>query len=1099
MKTHFFKTLTFVLLFLLASSTVFSQNTFRLFIKVNAEHMTMYYSIRNELLTSYPKQIDTISSFSQIQFEGNTVFFEKWMVDSIIKDLIIERFSEEKSLGITAIDDHDSPGTLKEYANNTENSPIDSLWYLEAINFGDCYENNATTIIAIIDGGVDIDHIDLRNNIWINQKEVQPFFDVSPVTIPNIIDKYGTLRNALDSMSNGMDEDANGYKDDHFGWNFVDNNNDVFPENDNSVHGTHIAGINHFIAENALLMPLKCFSEEDSSAHMGNIIESAVFAGNNNAHTATCAFGYYISDTIPNETLKILTRILYETMQYADNVLFACSAGNDATNNDEKYHFPSHFSANYPFEPVGVGLNNVISVGGINEEYHSVYNFGNAVDLMAPAVRICSTIPSNLYGMGNGTSRSAAMVSAAAALWYSDNHSLSPAEIKQKIRNTATNYGLPCSTGGILTVCSSYTTCPDDRAALMALYNSTGGDNWTNNTNWGSNQPLNTWHGIQTNNDGCVISISLYHNNLVGTIPAEIGNLINLYNLELGGNQLGGIIPTEIGNLANLRNLLLHDNQLVGVIPSEIGNLSLLGYLELSGNQFGTIPAEIWNLTNLLHLGINGAQLSGTIPAEIGNLTNLIYLGLNDNQLNGSIPAEIINLTNLQRLCLSYNQLSGLIPSEICNLPNLIVLTLEGNNFGIENCPVIQCLIDRGGWQEFTHSPQNNGVYFNNCGCFGEISTDNQSVTTNTTFAVDVNTTELLENDDISAFQFTYTYDANLLQYEGTTNGTLASGAMVNASNSGVIYVSYASADALVGAGSLIRFTFTALDCGTTTPVISDFYYNETLIGCITNGTITSNSSLICGDLTGNGIVQAYDASKVVKFVVDPLTFPLTNCQLEAADVAETYGEVDEVDASTILQFVNHVIDELECGGSNSGKSFPIVDVDVKVVNNQLVFTSKGDLFAFKLVANENSEFLNEPIIKNFAANAKNITASEYKVAMASAFAINAGDDFMTIPLKEGLVEITLELRINGVTKIKIIPIPDPITIYPNPVRNLLTISGIEEPTVATVCSVSGSIMQITELNSGSTEINVNNLAKGVYILKLQTATNVVVKRFIKQ
>jgi len=380
-----------------------------------------------------------------------------------------------------------------------------------------------------------------------------------------------------------------------------------------------------------------------------------------------------------------------------------------------------------------------------------------------------------------------------------------------------------------------------------------------------------------------------------------------------------------------------------------------------------------------------------------------------------------------------------------------------------------------------------------------QISTIDQTVTSNNTFTIDVNTTELLESDDISAFQFTYTYDANLLQYEGTTNGTLASGVMVNASNSGVIYVSYASADALVGAGSLIRFTFTALDCGTTTPVISDFYYNETLIGCITNGTITSNSSLICGDLTGNGIVQAYDASKVVKFVVDPLTFPLTNCQLEAADVAETYGEVDEVDASTILQFVNHVIDELECGGSNSGKSFPIVDVDVKVVNNQLVFTSKGDLFAFKLVANENSEFLNEPIIKNFAANAKNITASEYKVAMASAFAINAGDDFMTIPLKEGLVEITLELRINGVTKIKIIPIPDPITIYPNPVRNLLTISGIEEPTVATVCSVSGSIMQITELNSGSTEINVNNLAKGVYILKLQTATNVVVKRFIKQ
>ena len=100
-------------------------------------------------------------------------------------------------------------------------------------------------------------------------------------------------------------------------------------------------------------------------------------------------------------------------------------------------------------------------------------------------------------------------------------------------------------------------------------------------------------------------------------------------------------------------------------------------------------------------------------------------------------------------------------------------------------------------------------------------------------------------------------------------------------------------------------------------------------------------------------------------------------------------------------------------------------------------------------------------------------------------------------PLVVAIIEPEKNLKY-ATTSVTNIPNTD-ITIYPNPVRNLLTISGINEPTVATVCSVSGSIMQITELNSGSTEINVNNLANGVYILKLQTATNVVVKRFIKQ
>lgn len=41
-----------------------------------------------------------------------------------------------------------------------------------------------------------------------------------------------------------------------------------------------------------------------------------------------------------------------------------------------------------------------------------------------------------------------------------------------------------------------------ERDALMALYNSTDGPNWVDNTNWGSGNPVSTWHVITVENIG---------------------------------------------------------------------------------------------------------------------------------------------------------------------------------------------------------------------------------------------------------------------------------------------------------------------------------------------------------------------------------------------------------------------------------------------------------------------------------------------------------------------------------------------------------------------------------------------------------------------
>ena len=92
-----------------------------------------------------------------------------------------------------------------------------------------------------------------------------------------------------------------------------------------------------------------------------------------------------------------------------------------------------------------------------------------------------------------------------------------------------------------------------DRAALVALYNATNGANWTNSANWGSDEPLGEWHGVTTDDDGRVTHLHLWENNLVGTIPSELGQLSSLTSLELQINKLvGGPIPAELGNLSNL-------------------------------------------------------------------------------------------------------------------------------------------------------------------------------------------------------------------------------------------------------------------------------------------------------------------------------------------------------------------------------------------------------------------------------------------------------------------------------------------------------------------------------------------------------------------
>jgi Leucine-rich repeat (LRR) protein len=184
---------------------------------------------------------------------------------------------------------------------------------------------------------------------------------------------------------------------------------------------------------------------------------------------------------------------------------------------------------------------------------------------------------------------------------------------------------------------------------------------------------------------------SIGGNYVTGTIPETIGAWNkNMDNIKFFDNSIRGTIPVAIGGLTGLSNLELDQNYMIGSVPDFLSGLKDLKVMHLYDNSLtGPIPEWIGGLSALTRIYWDSNSLTGPIPASIGQLSSLEYLHLFSNSLVGAIPSTLDHLTNLTELALNNNQLVGTIPS-LAALTKLFLLDLHANTLtmgGMDEVP----------------------------------------------------------------------------------------------------------------------------------------------------------------------------------------------------------------------------------------------------------------------------------------------------------------------------------------------------------------------------------------------------------------------------
>ncbi len=308
----------------------------------------------------------------------------------------------------------DDQGLSAQWHYNNDGSLVDGLEGadIDLFEAWKIQKGSSNVIVSIVDGGIDYDHVDLKNNMWINPNETV----------------------------NGLDDDNNGYVDDIYGYNFVTDDGTIIAHE----HGTHVAGTIGAQNNNEIgvcgiaggdgdhagvqLMSCQVFQSDSNGDDISapSFAEAIKYGADNGAIISQNSWGYTNATSLP-QSMKDAIDYFIEYAGVDENgnqfgpmkggvVIFA--AGNESSN----IGLPASY------EPV-------IAVSAIAPDYRATYytNYGSWVDIAAPggsyndrgmytssSYMIFSTIPDDKYGWSIGTSMACPHVSGVAALIASE-------------------------------------------------------------------------------------------------------------------------------------------------------------------------------------------------------------------------------------------------------------------------------------------------------------------------------------------------------------------------------------------------------------------------------------------------------------------------------------------------------------------------------------------------------------------------------------------------------------------------------------------------------------------------------------------------------
>jgi subtilisin family serine protease len=282
-------------------------------------------------------------------------------------------------------------------------------------------------IVAVVDTGVDHNHEDLKDVMWVNEKEIP---------------------------GNKIDDDNNGYIDDIHGINTLVRDAQGLATMNTMAshwHGTHVAGtIAAFqnnglgiagVANNVKIMAIRTVPDNADELD-SDIVEGFLYAAKMGAKVINCSFGKKVNEggMVVRDTMNQISK---------KGVLVVVSAGNDSMgpfswhNNDISPKYPASFDSQNMM--VIASTTSTGSLSGFS-------NIGPVtVDIASPGSSIYSTLNGNKYGMASGTSMAAPNASGVVAMVMGYFPEFTNTTVKKIIMDSTTrdeNYLGKILTGG---------------------------------------------------------------------------------------------------------------------------------------------------------------------------------------------------------------------------------------------------------------------------------------------------------------------------------------------------------------------------------------------------------------------------------------------------------------------------------------------------------------------------------------------------------------------------------------------------------------------------------------------------------------------------